>query len=246
MAENKIEAGEMLKIMLDKKTKQFIKRCFRHSLESLGCEKYAYPALNNLDKRIFKYLNKKEGIFIEAGANNGYSQSNTYYLERFMGWKGVLVEPIPELYDMCVKERKKSKVFNYCLVSNDYKDKYVEIYNASLMSVVKGVMAEDKEKKHLDEAKKCERDIDTKLLKIPARTLTSILKEANIGNSIDFLSLDVEGYELDVLKGLDFEEFAPEFILVEANKRKELDLFLLPKYSVIEEYSSNDVLYKKR
>lgn len=51
-------------------------------------------SLNGLDEKLAPYLNFKGGIFIEAGANNGIRQSNTYYLEAVRGWKGILVEPV--------------------------------------------------------------------------------------------------------------------------------------------------------
>lgn len=224
--------------------KSSIKRLIRRGLELLGVEKYSHPSLNELDKKILKYLPTQSGVFIEVGANNGYSQSNTYYLERFQNWRGVLIEPIPALYKECIKERKNSKIFNCALVANDYEKDYVEIYNVSLMSVIDGVMNREDEEQHLQNAIKCEKDLKVELIKVPVRTLTSILEECNI-EKIDFFSLDVEGYELEALKGLDFDKFAPKFILVEANKRKELDSFLLNKYDIIEEFS-NDVLYKKK
>lgn len=226
-----------------KSLKSSIKRLLRRGFELFGVEKYSHPSLHNMDRQLLEFLPSRPGIFIEVGANNGYSQSNTYYLERFKGWKGILVEPIPELYEECVKERRNSRVFNYALVANDYRKEYIEIHSASLMSVVNGIL--NNENEHLTKAAEFERDLKVKLLKIPARTLTSIIEECNI-DKIDFLSLDVEGYELEVLKGLDFDQFAPSFILAEANNRNELDDFLRSKYDIIKEFSSKDILYKKK
>ena len=54
-----------------------------------------YKALNDLDKKIEKYLPGRNGFFIEAGANNGIKQSNSYYFAKTLGWRGILVEAIP-------------------------------------------------------------------------------------------------------------------------------------------------------
>ena len=76
----------------------------------------------------------------------------------------------------------------------------------------------------------------------PARTLTSILDEVQ-PPQIDFFSLDVEGNELSVLKGLDWKKYSPAVILVEANKPAELENLLCPKgYKVIRDFSPNDLL----
>jgi hypothetical protein len=61
---------------------------------------------------------------------------------------------------------------------------------------------------------------------------------------IDLLSLDVEGFELDVLKGIDFDKYKPSFMLIEARFRDEIDSFLNPLYEPITELSYHDVLYR--
>ncbi|MBO4633450.1 MAG: FkbM family methyltransferase [Lentisphaeria bacterium] len=80
----------------------------------------------------------------------------------------------------------------------------------------------------------------------PARTLTSILDEVKPPR-IDFFSLDVEGNELSVLKGLDWEKYSPALILVEANKPVELENFLCALgYEVIRDFSPNDLLFIRK
>ena len=70
------------------------------------------PALNNLDRKLEKYLNFEKGFFIEAGANDGYSQSNTYFLEKKRRWSGIQIEGIPKLFEKARKQRNKSVVYN--------------------------------------------------------------------------------------------------------------------------------------
>ena len=76
------------------------------------------PSLDGIDDKLRKYLDFKNGFFIEAGANDGYSRSNTYYLEKKLGWTGLLVEGIPELYVKCVKRRPNSVVIGCALVKD--------------------------------------------------------------------------------------------------------------------------------
>ena len=195
------------------------------------------------DIKLKPYLNFKRGFFIEAGANDGITCSNTLYFEKYLKWRGLLVEPIPELAERCKTNRPHCIVENCALVPFDYKPAEIEMSYCDLMSVVKGgrKTLEDE----LDHIRRgCEvQAIQSYELKVPARTLTSILDQHSIRN-VDFLSLDVEGFELSVLKGIDFDKYRPKFILIEANYREELDSYLHPLYEPIEVVFHEDVVYK--
>ena len=78
-----------------------------------------------------------------------------------------------------------------------------------------------------------------------AETLSSILKKSNAPKEIDFLSLDVEGAELEVLKGVDFDEFSFKFMLIEVRDIKRMENFLYQYGYVLEkQFSSHDYLFK--
>jgi FkbM family methyltransferase len=82
-------------------------------------------------------------------------------------------------------------------------------------------------------------------VEVPARTLESLLDDIPGPPTIDFLSLDVEGYELDVLRGLNIEKFRPRYILVEARFFEEVDGFLTGhRYSLVDRLSVHDYLYR--
>lgn len=205
------------------------------------------PSLNDLDRKLERYLNFSNGFFIEAGANDGYSYSNTYFLEHTKGWRGILVEGIPELYRKCVQERKRATVYNCALVSSKFAGSEVKMHYAGLMSVVDGSMkTSDAQQQHLECASTVQRLETTYSVEVPARTLESILDEYPNLPQIDFLSLDVEGYELQVLEGLNLEKYRPQFILVEARFFEEVDRMLRDHYDLLEQMSHHDYFYGVR
>jgi hypothetical protein len=98
--------------------------------------KGGYFSINDLDKQLEKYVNYDNGFFVELGANDGISQSNSLYFEIKRGWRGVLVEPTPHNFLLCKEQRStKNSIFCNACVSFDYKEKYVDIKYANLMSI---------------------------------------------------------------------------------------------------------------
>ncbi len=162
-----------------------------------------------------KYLPER-GVFVEARANDGYTFSNTYYLERVKGWRGVLIEAIPHLYCECQHERGYSQVFNCALVAPEYSKPTISLTYGDVMSIVSDIMQPDDTamKGRFERMAGYIRETPFEI-SVPARTLDSVLEEAGIG-AFDFLSLDIEGYELPALRGLDLKHHRPHYMLVEA------------------------------
>ena len=170
----------------------------------------------NLSQKILNFftsLNKKGSFFIEAGASNGIWQSNSYYLEKKLQWNGLLVEPNPILLQECRNNRKNENnyFYNCALVSKEYEEEYIRGYFAE-EDYENRLMAQVEEVRQSPERNK--RWITKRSLFIPAKKISDILDEFEIPQ-VDFFSLDVEGYELEVLAGLDFARHAPSFICVE-------------------------------
>lgn len=219
----------------------------RRLFELVGSRRYSRPGLNGLDDKLAPYLGFRNGFFIEAGGNDGYSQSNTYYLERYLGWSGVLVEGIPELYEQCRRLRRRSRVYHAALVAPDFPDPTIAMHFANLMSVVAGSLktsaAQDAQIRRGLEVQSLDA---TYRVDVPARTLASILDELPQPVRIDFLSLDVEGAELGVLRGLQLDKYRPTYILVEATFFEEVNAILQPYYTLVDQLSHHDFLYKNR
>jgi FkbM family methyltransferase len=220
-------------------------RLRRRVAEALGSDRYSHLALNQLDRKLRRYLDYRDGFFVEAGANDGLAQSNTYWFETFRGWRGVLVEGVPELAAACRHNRPLARLFNCALVA-DASITDVTMKTANLMSVVAGSFGSaEAERQHLERGLAVQRLAAVREVKVPARTLTSILEAAALPR-VDLLSLDVEGYELQALHGLDLGRFAPGYILVEVRSLAQMDALLGSAYDRVDQLSHHDHLYRRK
>jgi FkbM family methyltransferase len=204
------------------------------------------PALFELDRKLAPFLPQHDGFFVEAGAYDGYEQSNTYYLERFRNWRGVLVEPIPALYRECVRERPRALVYNCALVPDDFEGDEIAMRYGGLMSLVQGARGGgEEEARHVRYGNQFGWDENYQVT-VPARTLTSILDDVAPA-TIDFMSLDAEGYEPEILKGLDLERYRPRLMLIEGQDKGAdavaIEAVIADHYELVEPLTPNDLLY---
>lgn len=183
------------------------RRSLRTAAERAGSDRRSRPAQHGMDRQLDEIINRDGGYFIEAGANDGFRQSNTYWLERFRGWGGLLVEPMAELADEAVKSRPNSTVVQ-CALGSFGGPASTRMRFADLMTAPDGTYGE--------RITKGLGWIDSYTCDVDVRPLSSILAELG-PPEIDLLSLDVEGHEADVLRGIDFDRHAPRYILLELN-----------------------------
>jgi FkbM family methyltransferase len=193
-----------------------------------------------MDVLLEKILPAGPGVFVEAGAHDGFTQSNTYYLERYRGWTGVLVEAIPELYEKAKSRRLRSQVVNCALVGPEEDGQDVEMRFGDLMSKVGDDFGHVQS--GLENAGRAGYTIA-----VPGRTISSVLDEAGVSH-VDLLSLDVEGNEVAALEGLDTKRHTVSYILVEMldmrSQRGEFDRLLTGRYKFFEALSPWDALYR--
>lgn len=164
-----------------------------------------------------KYLNYDSGFFIETGGADGYTQSNTWYLEMHKNWKGILVEPNPVAANICRNLRPNSSVFNYALVSDEYDNDKVTLLQRTVYKDDPGLMSSISDspiRKNVEWIAPATEMDTTKEIIVQATTLNAILESIDV-DKIDFFSLDVEGYEIEVLKGIDLKRFCPKVMLIE-------------------------------
>jgi FkbM family methyltransferase len=224
------------------------RRAARRRAEARGDRSLSYPALHGMDRRLEALLDLEGGFFVEAGANDGYQQSNTYALERFHGWRGVLVEPIPELYREALVERPASTVVNAALVPFGHPEDTVEMRYGNLMSSVVGAHGSDEADREYVAAAFALGLESERTVRVPARPLSDILDEAG-APEIDLISLDVEGFEIPALGGLDLDRHAPRLMLVEIYRehhRAPIEALLADALVPVAELSPIDVLFARR
>ncbi len=229
---------------------QSLKRLRRGACEAVGVWRYSRPALYEIDRKLERHINRDGGVFIEAGANDGVRQSNTYFFEKVRGWKGLLVEPVPELAAECRKNRRAAVVCEAALVEREVAGATVELQVAGLMSTVTGALDDEALARHLAWAVEVQKDLrGTRTMRVPARTLSALIDEAGVGREIDLLCLDVEGGEEAALRGLDLTRHAPRFICVEARDEAAINAVLGARYRVVDVLtdvgSHRDLLYAR-
>ena len=226
-------------------------RARRRLHESAGSARYSRMALHDLDRKLERHIGFAGGVFVEAGANDGVEQSNTYYLEKFRGWTGLLVEPEPGLAAACRRNRR-ARVAQAALVADEVPGATVVLNFAGLMSTVDGALGDAAATaRHVATALAVQPELaGPRRVAVPARTLSALLDEAGLARPVDLLSLDVEGAEATALRGIDFSRHAPRFICVEARDPAAIAAVLEPRYRVVEVLTEvgthRDLLYGRR
>jgi FkbM family methyltransferase len=203
--------------------------------------------LNQLDLKVLPYLKDcKNKFFVECGANDGVGQSNTKILEDNFGWIGLLIEPNFSKYLKCKDRRPKSIVENYALVSKDYELDTIKGYFHH-EDFVKSMCAQVAVQNYLKEMWKNDEPVE-----VPAITFQSLIEKYKIdGNKIDFFSLDVEGYEFEVLQGMNFEKTRPEYFLIETWNKADIqdnvrNFMKNVDYEFVSRLSHNDDFFKRK
>lgn len=184
-----------------------------------------------LAQEIFK--NKRNGYFIDIGAYDGITLSNTYYFEKQLGWTGVCVEPIPDMYaKLLINRDKNTRCINGCIHDKRGDYKFLHVIGGDRYDIIEeGEYPKIRGREHtemlsglLDKypAKHLEL-IDRELFELGGKKEILTVKCYNFvdllqyipDNHIDYLSLDTEGCELNILQSINFEKIFIDAISVE-------------------------------
>jgi FkbM family methyltransferase len=176
------------------------------------------------------FQGKREGVFVDVGANHYQENSNTYYLETAMAWSGIAVEPLREFEAGYTEHRPRTRfrAFFVSDVSNEQAKMYLLKGNKLVTSADRNFTA-----RYGPGAQE---------ITAPTITLNDLLDSEQVQH-IDFLSVDVELHEPQVLAGFDVRRFRPALVCIEAHpevRQQILDYFAGRSYVVVGKYLRSD------
>jgi FkbM family methyltransferase len=167
------------------------------------------------DRFIDEYYNKKEnGIFLDIGAHDGKTLSNTYFLEKMRNWKGICVEAQPVLFEDLNKNRNSINL--NCAISNhngEIEFTFVDGY-ANMLSGISDDYNDTHRNRILSEVERHGGCINKIIVK--SRKLQDVLDEYGIYD-IDFCSIDTEGSEFRIVQSIDFTKTNIKVFIIENN-----------------------------
>jgi FkbM family methyltransferase len=156
---------------------------------------------------------KREGFFVEFGATNGVVNSNTWLLERKYGWRGILAEPNP-LWHSALAQNRSAAIDRRCVSSRSaQKVRFLttDAVDPELSGVAEFASGDNFAGVRSDGV---EIEVDT-------ISLNQLLSDHHAPITIDYMSIDTEGSEYDILQSFDFSRHVIELISVEQNRKTE-------------------------
>lgn len=166
-----------------------------------------------LNELIFKY--KKEGFFVEIGAHDGVSFSNSYFFEKNLAWTGICVEPNPNIIN--VLQSNRNCICEQICISDSNTKKPFLLCKGYMLEMYSGLV-ENYDPRHLD---RIDREMyifggEKQIIWVDCCTLKSLFEKYKITH-IDFLSIDIEGGEKAALESINFATVTIDVIVVENN-----------------------------
>lgn len=155
----------------------------------------------------FLLNNKRDGYFVDFGATNGIEKSNTYLLEKQYGWNGILCEPAKPYHQELLHNRKCNIDFR-CVYNTSHDYVPFRDCNARELSCI--------DYYHNNDSWSWNR-VDADIYSVETITLNDLLSIYNAPRHIDYISIDTEGSEYDILSVFDFNQYNISILTVEHN-----------------------------
>ncbi len=190
--------------------RHFIVKKFRQNYPDtkiFSSEERKLYSQDNQDYIVYEnfFKGKKNGFFCDIGGNHPLKINNTLYFEE-LGWSGIAFEPLPHMVKLWA-EHRKAKLFPFALSDSE---------GEVTFTVVKDTTGWEDMLSFVKETRNVDYGYETEEIQVKTKVFKDILEEENIKH-IDYLSLDVEGHELNVLKGIDFNKVRINVLTIENN-----------------------------
>jgi FkbM family methyltransferase len=172
------------------------------------------------------FHDRREGFFVDVGANDYRRFSNTYYLETTLGWSGLAIEPQRQFESDYRKYRPRSRFLPFFIAD-------VSNMEATMYYVKNNPLVTSSDKAFTERY-----GPDAVAIQTPTITLDDLLTREKVAN-VDFLSMDIELAEPKALKGFEIERFRPALVCIEAHpevRQQILDYFQRHRYVVVGKY----------
>lgn len=200
---------------------------FYKELPIKGRSYYSRKAEELIIRSVFR--DRKRGIYLDVGCASPIQHSNTFFLERHLGWAGLAIDANPLNKEGWKRYRPKSRLFTFLVTNRSGTTE--KFYKAG------EVGSTQKERVILNKV------VRGKEILLPTITLSKLLDDNGI-KKIDFLSMDIEESELNALAGFDMARFRPDLVCIERtkkNKGETLAYFESYGYKMLEEYTPLDM-----
>ena len=188
------------------------------------------------------------GTYLDVGASDGVTFSNTYFFETLLGWRGLCIEPRPDAYEELVQNRNKMlcntenvAVSGNCRKNQDFL--WLKGWGSGLSGLVD--CYDLKHSDRIEKEKTHGNHIGSKVIQVDTVLLGELLEKYGMYR-IDYISIDIEGAELNVLKSLDFNKFHIKVIDVENNYRdsKIRDFLGSKQYKFVKRLGCDEIYVK--
>jgi len=153
---------------------------------------------------------KKDGFFVDIGAHHPVKYSNTFLFHN-KGWTGINIEPNPKKKGLFNFFRNKDINLNIGIGPVKSEMDFYVFDESTLSTFDENSVKEFKKIGH----------IVTDIIKVPVLPLKEVLEKYANNKEIDLMSVDTEGYDIEVLKSNDWKKFRPHFIIIETLEYRE-------------------------
>ena len=172
-----------------------------HEIQQMLSPLYAYSSQAGQDAVIDRIMGQKRGgTFVDIGGYDGTTGSNTFFLEVWRGWTGVMVEPVPAQLNKA-RQVRRCECLGVVVAATEGEAEFIEI--AQGFTQMSG-LADSYDPALLDQVRADKRHKEN-TIRLETRTLSRILQDSGLIHP-DFVSLDIEGGEISVLESFPFED----------------------------------------